>query len=60
MKKELSISECDFKLLSEEELQSTNGGFVQVLLSVGGVVGCLFALSYGAGALYGIVEKQLK
>lgn len=45
--------------LSKDELISINGGILPLILEAAAIYGIICAVSYGAGALYGLVRKAI-
>lgn len=52
------LQKFEIEELTENEMTSTSGGFLFALGAAVTVYGALFAVAYGAGALYGIATKD--
>jgi hypothetical protein len=51
------IIDNNLTLLSNEQLQGTNGGIIAAILAAATIYAGVCAVAYGAGALYGIITK---
>ena len=59
MKNEQFAKMVSMEEISKEQLETIDGGFIIILLEAAAVYAAICAVSYGAGALYGLAKQVI-